>query len=83
MLEVSQVLELQRYLRYRYLQSLYIGDCLVYKKFIVKMGFKYHIGIFHIWINSLRKAHPQDVVVALQVSWLGKKEYLLQDTHAS
>ena len=22
-----------------------------------------NIGIFHIWINSLRKAHPQDVVV--------------------
>ena len=28
-----------------------------------------NLGIFHIWINSLRKAHPQDVVVALQVSW--------------
>jgi hypothetical protein len=40
--------------------------------------FQVYIGIFHFWINSLRKAHPQDVVVTPPRFYGTKKENLFQ-----
>ena len=44
---------------------------------------KIYIGIFHFWINSLRKVHLQDVVVTLlQILWLNKRKSLTDSTAA-